>query len=484
MFRHGGVVGLTKELGTSPGMARLLVRIVCHLVPEHPFTTLTLLSQACLKPHKDNFNLPCSNVVIPLQLPNEGGGIWVQDPNGCDVRQVTEKMVVPGRVHPLKIHEPFFLDPHKWHASEAWDSGSRILVVAYAVKGVDKLEHTAVRELQGVGFPVESFLASTCALDSDGDCSAVTSNCALGSDGDCSAVTSNCALDGDCSAVTSNCALDGRSAVTSNCALDTPPDAVGQALGSVGDEGVGGSVPLFGVPRDSCEVEKGCSGSLKPWGSSKKGRVGVPVKHVSWAPMLVQECGAAVDHGKGELHDRLFDVGVHVQSVGCTACERDTVGVCSVRERDVINHCAEEFSASPLRHGRDPALGTLDAQSGKVRGRFVLGASCDRTIAGPSLGFERGCTSPNARGAQHEPECFAMRVAETTFAELGALVFREPGIEEVSLGVGPVQEPSGLLFLHDKGDSGELVVQHECSGLSHDLLADVCEREQIGYSML
>ena len=91
MFRHGGVVGLTKELGASPGMARLLVRIVCHLVPEHPFTTLTLLSQACLKPHKDNLNLPCSNVVIPLQLPNEGRGIWVQDPNGCDVRQVTEK---------------------------------------------------------------------------------------------------------------------------------------------------------------------------------------------------------------------------------------------------------------------------------------------------------------------------------------------------------------------------------------------------------
>ena len=54
-----------------------------------------------------------------------------------------------------------------------------------------------------------------------------------------------------------------------------------------------------------------------------------------------------------------------------------------------------------------------------------------------------------------------MRVAETTFAELGALVFREPGIEEVSLGVGPVQEPSGLLFLRDKGDSGEIVVHWE-----------------------
>ena len=336
-------------------------------------------------------------------------------------------MIVPGRVHSLNIHEPFFLDPHKWHASEAWDSGSRILAVAYAVKGVDKLGHTAVRELQGVGFPVESFLASNCALDSDGDCSAVTSNCALGSDGDCSAVTSNCALDGDCSAVTSNCALDGgRSAVTSICALGTPPNAVGQALGSVGDEGVGCSVPLFGVPRDSCEVEKGCSGILKPGGSSTKGRVGVPVKHVSWAPMLVQECGAAVDHGKGELHDRLFDAVVHVQPGGCTACERDTVRVCSVRERDVINHCAEEVSASPLRHGRDPALGTLDALSGKVRGRDALEASCDRTSAGPSSAFERGCTSPNAGGAQREPECFATRVAETTLLSLVLLFSVSP----------------------------------------------------------
>ena len=45
-------------------------------------------------------------------------------------------------------------------------------------------------------------------------------------------------------------------------------------------------------------------------------------------------------------------------------------------------------------------------------------------------------------------------------------------MEEVSLGVGPAQEPSALLFLHDKLYFGEIAVQHESSDSSRDLLAD------------
>ena len=139
--------------------------------------------------------------------------------------------------------------------------------------------------------------------------------------------------------------------------------------------------------------------------------------------MLVQECGAAVGHGRDELEGRGFDAGVHIQTESCTACESDTVGACSVRERDVVRYCTEQFSPSPPRHSQSFASGFLNAQTGKVRGSAVLGASCDRTMAGPSSGSEGGYTSPDAHGVQHEPET-CHTVAETTFAEFALLFSR------------------------------------------------------------
>ena len=74
-FQHGGVTGVTKDTQLFPGFARLMVRIVQHVDPRCTYTTLALLSQTCSKPHVDRCNLPTSNLVLPLQVPCDGGGI-------------------------------------------------------------------------------------------------------------------------------------------------------------------------------------------------------------------------------------------------------------------------------------------------------------------------------------------------------------------------------------------------------------------------
>ena len=151
-YCHGGVVGLTKDCIAFPGFTKLFNRLVQHLMPGHVCTTLAVLSQTTAKPHNDKFNQPTSNAVIPLEVPRKGGGIWVQDESGKDLRWVTPKQQAPGTVHQLSPLCPFLLNPHKWHATEDWSEGSRILLVAYSLKGLDKATEQQLQGLRDVGF--------------------------------------------------------------------------------------------------------------------------------------------------------------------------------------------------------------------------------------------------------------------------------------------------------------------------------------------
>ena len=151
-FQHGGVVGITNEVKDSPGFVRLLARMINVLAPSHAFTTLTLLSETRSEPHKDKFNMPNSNLIVPLTIPENGGGLWIETDQGEDFRQVTPKKQVAGRVYPLRTLTPMFLDPHKWHGSESWDVGSRVLLVAYSLKGFEKVNDDQRCVLEEAGF--------------------------------------------------------------------------------------------------------------------------------------------------------------------------------------------------------------------------------------------------------------------------------------------------------------------------------------------
>ena len=151
-FQHGGVVGVTREVRDSPGFTRLFARMLSELAPSHTYTSLTLLSETCAEPRKDKFNMPNSNLIVPLTVPAVGGGLWIETAGGDECRQVTPKKRVAGRVYPLRALTPMALDPHKWHGSEPWDLGSRVLLVAYSLRGYDKASDDQKRVLKEVGF--------------------------------------------------------------------------------------------------------------------------------------------------------------------------------------------------------------------------------------------------------------------------------------------------------------------------------------------
>ena len=95
--------------------------------------------------------MPNSNLLAPLTVPAMGGGLWIETAGGDECRQVTPKKRVAGR-YPLRTLTPMVLDPHKWHGSEPWDLGSRVLLVAYSLKGYEKASDDQKRVPKELGF--------------------------------------------------------------------------------------------------------------------------------------------------------------------------------------------------------------------------------------------------------------------------------------------------------------------------------------------
>ena len=419
-FQHGGVVGVTREVKDSPGFTRLFARMVNELAPSHTFTTLTLLSETCSEPHKDKFNMPNSNLIIPLVVPATGGRLWIENVGGDEYRQVTPKQQVAGRVYPLRTLTPLALNPHKWHGSESWDLGSRVLLVAYSLKGFERASKEHRRALQDVGFLLPQSSGEGCVGNEgvDGNSQVSPSNTAGG--GVAASCETGCvssdlegaawapsegsrALDREMSASQEtgpgSCALVGGDQASRT--LEGSQDVQGTGVGSpktvdrssgascqdVGDSFAGGNSQVSrsntadegrsvllddcsqqwseGSPDVACDggdskgiryrvqsesVVQGCLGS-EGFGrrgilvSGVRDRSGRKGKRVSWATDV---------HNEGAQK---------VQEFSCHACQLDSLGVCAVCERDVLNLNA--VPAPPFRPSGNSGSGGVGGSSGE-----------------------------------------------------------------------------------------------------------------------
>ncbi|CAE7660454.1 unnamed protein product, partial [Symbiodinium necroappetens] len=109
-FRRGGVLGITAE---------------CR------WTTLALLVNVDSAIHRDKNNLPgYNNVLVPLCVPE----------------------VIAGTTWPLQVLKPFELDPRKFHASQPWEKGSRVILVAYSLTAIQRAEPSTIGKLRQAGF--------------------------------------------------------------------------------------------------------------------------------------------------------------------------------------------------------------------------------------------------------------------------------------------------------------------------------------------
>ena len=153
-YSRGGIRGVSAATTQCPGLSALAVRIIKEAAPRAPFTSIALLMQTCALPHKDKYNLTQNNIIVPLELPSpgNGGGIWIEDSQGHDLREVRTGLWVRGRVVDLQKFQPFLLDPHKWHSAQPWTEGTRVLLVAFSVKGSLLLTSAERLQLQEAGF--------------------------------------------------------------------------------------------------------------------------------------------------------------------------------------------------------------------------------------------------------------------------------------------------------------------------------------------
>ena len=88
-FAHGPMTGLTKVTQQHPLLAQLLARYFRQEVPDGEFGTVAVLDSVAFKPHKDNNAKGCPTYITTF-TEYGGGELWVEDPNGPELRVTCE----------------------------------------------------------------------------------------------------------------------------------------------------------------------------------------------------------------------------------------------------------------------------------------------------------------------------------------------------------------------------------------------------------
>ena len=155
LFRHGGVVGITAESHRRPGFLQLLHSLIRAAAPSFRYTSLTLLSQVKSLPHRDIGNVPgTSSLLLPLVMPPSGGHLWVEDLCGNLEYELPTGHSCWGRHVPLSPLQPVWIDPAKYHATQDWEDGQRLVLVAYHLRAIKTAGDTLQSSLRQLGFPL------------------------------------------------------------------------------------------------------------------------------------------------------------------------------------------------------------------------------------------------------------------------------------------------------------------------------------------
>ena len=349
-FQHGGVNGVTTSAKRSPGFARLVNCILREVAPEDTWSTVAVLDQVKSAPHKDRYNDSSPSLVLPLAVPPLGGGIWAECPDGNDVRLVGPGKPCNGKVFSLSFLTPFRLDPHAWHASEPWSEGRRVLLVAYNLKRFSKSTPEQVQLLSELGFPGGASFSAVAGLpeaafekqggDSD---TPQKSQKAQKSQKSQKTIKSTKPLKKDEGSVTAR--KEQAFKASTACASD---EAQGRGSMNLGRESA--VVP-------SVDTSQTCAGAEAQGGGSvvvDEGLVGdlnSSLARELIAPANLARIGQGNDEALGLSKAWVAGRGSGCLGVECGACVKDSAGVCSLCERDVLS-VGRSLKASPSLLGR------------------------------------------------------------------------------------------------------------------------------------
>ena len=148
-FAHGGVVGVRSTYEAFPWSAFVINSFIEVMKPEFAYSSFMILDNAGSLPHLDSRNAEGEpNLVVPLSE-FSGGGLWVETEGGR-VFLDHKNTRVAGEV--LEISRgPVLFDSRRLHATQPW-KGRRTVLVAYSIRGAEKLDEQQRARLQQLGF--------------------------------------------------------------------------------------------------------------------------------------------------------------------------------------------------------------------------------------------------------------------------------------------------------------------------------------------
>ena len=145
VYRHGGSVGWMKSLPEYPELGRMMAKMVLESFPEATSTSIMVSKDFNRGYHKDSNNdANTRNYVIPIQVPSQGGALWVElQPGDVVEGEVLQRLDPHGKVHYGQVYEmkegtPIVLDPRCAHEVLPW-TGTRI--------------YEDIKNLEDCGFP-------------------------------------------------------------------------------------------------------------------------------------------------------------------------------------------------------------------------------------------------------------------------------------------------------------------------------------------
>ena len=130
-FANGPHCGICRGTREHASFCRLLNRFVCHLKPDHVWSTFALNLNARLPPHKDNHNAPTGSLILSLSH-HEGGSVWLEESPGRQ-GHCPNAMESCGKMYRITFQALFFQAHRQVHCTCDWDRANRITLTAYCI---------------------------------------------------------------------------------------------------------------------------------------------------------------------------------------------------------------------------------------------------------------------------------------------------------------------------------------------------------------
>ena len=145
-WNHGPQAGVMRNLDLFPWSSRALAGILATWDEDLCFSTCTFSLNTLADAHRDSFNhAQSTNLALPCSQ-WEGGGIFIEDTQGCTRLQLNGPAG-----HVLSLREPLAFPPRALHATMPW-AGTRLVLIAFHLGQSRNLSDEHVQRLLSSGF--------------------------------------------------------------------------------------------------------------------------------------------------------------------------------------------------------------------------------------------------------------------------------------------------------------------------------------------